>query len=57
MSLEAAVEKLLEYTKRKISEDARIVHRYVGRSEILRPPRVPLPLIGRPKAVSAVPPH
>lgn len=57
ISLEAAVEKLLVYTKRKISEDARIVHRHVGRSEILRLPRVPLPPIGRPKAVSAVPPH
>ncbi len=55
--LEAAVEKLLEYTKRKISEDARIVHRHGGKSEILRLPRVPLPLIGKPEVVSALRPH
>ena len=57
MCLEAAVEKLLEHTKRKISEDARIVHRHGGRSEILRLPRVPLPLIGKPKVVSVLHPH
>jgi tRNA-specific 2-thiouridylase len=57
MHLEAAVEKLLEYTKRKISEDARVVHQHGGRSEILRLARVPLPLIGRPKLSSVLPPH
>jgi tRNA U34 2-thiouridine synthase MnmA/TrmU len=56
-SLEAAVEKMLEYTKRKISEDARIAHRYSAKSEILCLPRVPLPLIRQPKVVSAIPPH
>ena len=57
MRLVAAVEKLLEYTKRKISEDAHIVHRHGGKSEILRLPRVPLPLIGKPKVVSLLRPH
>lgn len=56
-SLEAAVEKMLEYTKRKISEDARIAHRHGGKSEILRLPRVPIPLIRPPKVVSAIRPH
>jgi tRNA-specific 2-thiouridylase len=57
MSLEAAVEKLLEYTKRKISEDARIVHRHGGRSEILHLPRVPLPSIGQTKVSSILRSH
>lgn len=57
MCLEAAVENMLEYTKRKISEDARIVHRHGGKSEILRLPRVPLPLIRKPKVVSILCPH
>jgi tRNA U34 2-thiouridine synthase MnmA/TrmU len=56
-SLEAAVEKMLEYTKRKISEDARIAHRFGGKNEIIRLPRVPLPLIRQPKVVSAIRPH
>ena len=56
-SLGAAVEKMLEYTKRKVSEDARIAHRYSAKSEILCHPRVPLPLIRQPKVVSAIPPH
>ena len=56
-SLGAAVEKMLEYTKRKVSEDARIAHRYSAKSEILCLPRVPLPLIRQPKVVSAIPPH
>jgi tRNA-specific 2-thiouridylase len=56
-SLEAAVEKMLEYTKRKISEDARIAHRHGSKSEILCLPRVPLPLIREPKVVSAARPH
>jgi tRNA U34 2-thiouridine synthase MnmA/TrmU len=55
--LEAAVEKMLEYTKRKISEDARIAHRHRGKGEILCLPRVPLPLIRKPKVVSALRPH
>ena len=56
-SLEAAVEKMMEYTKRKISEDARIAHRYSAKGEILCLPRVPLPLIRQPKVVSAIRPH
>ena len=55
--LEAAVEKMLEYTKRKISEDARIAHRHAGKGEILCLPRVPLPFICKPKVVSALRPH
>lgn len=56
-SVEAAVEKMLGYTKRKISQDAHIAHRHSAKSEILRLPRVPLPLIRQPKVVSAIRPH
>ena len=56
-SLEAAVEKMLEYTRRKISEDARIAHRHGCKSEILRLPRVPLPFIRQPKVFSATRAH
>jgi tRNA U34 2-thiouridine synthase MnmA/TrmU len=56
-SLEAAVEKMLEYTKRKIAEDAHIAHRHGGKTEILTLPRVPLPLTGQPNVVSAARPH
>jgi tRNA-specific 2-thiouridylase len=56
-SLDAAVEKLLEYTKRKIAEGARIAHRHGGRSEILRLPRVPLLCIGQPRVSSVLRPH
>jgi tRNA-specific 2-thiouridylase len=55
--LEAALKKLLEYTKRKISEGARIVHQQGGKSQILSLPRVPLPLIFKPKVVSPIGPH
>ncbi len=34
-SLEAAVAKMLQYTKRTIPEDARISHRYLGKERIL----------------------
>jgi tRNA U34 2-thiouridine synthase MnmA/TrmU len=55
--LEAAVEKMLQYTKRKRSEDARIAHRHEGKEEILCFPRVSLPLIGQPKVSTLLAPH